>query len=75
MARPAKLHVAAGKTVPRVGKNGFEMIRTSEWSDAGKLEGFAVSASIGVAERRDGRTLAEVLERADRRCTKRRMLE
>jgi len=37
-----------------------------EWNDAGSLEGFYVSLSIGIAEWQDGKTLGELLEVADR---------
>jgi diguanylate cyclase (GGDEF)-like protein len=38
----------------------------TEWNRAGNLEGFSLSLSIGVAEWKDGRTLDEVLDEADR---------
>jgi diguanylate cyclase (GGDEF)-like protein len=41
--------------------------KLDEWNDAGNLEDFRVSVSIGVAEWRDGQTLDEVLDGADRR--------
>jgi len=37
-----------------------------DWNDAGTLERFYVSLSIGVAEWQEGKTLAEVLDLADR---------
>ncbi len=39
----------------------------AEWNAGGHLEGFEVSASIGIAEWQDGETLDEVLDAADRR--------
>ena len=41
--------------------------KLSEWNDAGNLENFTISVSIGVAEWRDGQTLDEVLDGADRK--------
>jgi diguanylate cyclase (GGDEF)-like protein len=38
-----------------------------EWNDAGNLEDFTLSVSIGIAEWRDGQTLDEVLDGADRK--------
>jgi len=40
--------------------------RLREWNDAAHLEGFCLSLSVGSAEWRDGETLDEVLDRADR---------
>ena len=40
--------------------------RLKDWNDAGQLEDFRVSLSIGTAEWNDGETLDEVLDRADR---------
>ena len=40
--------------------------RLKDWNDAGQLEDFRVSLSIGTAEWHDGETLDEVLDRADR---------
>jgi diguanylate cyclase (GGDEF)-like protein len=50
-------------------ENVIERINTrlDEWNDAGNLEGFRVSVSIGIAEWRDGQTLDEVLDGADRK--------
>ncbi|PYV84116.1 MAG: hypothetical protein DMG93_06035 [Acidobacteria bacterium] len=39
--------------------------KLQEWNEAGQLEDFRVSLSIGVAEWRDGQTLDEVLDGAD----------
>jgi len=38
-----------------------------EWNEAGHLEGFAVSVSIGAAEWHDGDTLDEILDQADKK--------
>jgi diguanylate cyclase (GGDEF)-like protein len=46
--------------------------KLAEWNDAGNLEDFRVSVSIGVAEWRDGQTLDEVLDGADRRMYEQR---
>lgn len=40
--------------------------RLQEWNNAGHLENFRIALSIGVAEWRDGETLDEVLDHADR---------
>jgi diguanylate cyclase (GGDEF)-like protein len=50
-------------------ENVIERINTrlDEWNDAGNLEGFRISVSIGIAEWRDGQTLDEVLDGADRK--------
>ena len=42
-------------------------VRIAEWNDAGHLEDFTLSLSIGVAEWKDGETLDEVLDSADRK--------
>jgi len=42
-------------------------VRIAEWNDAGHLEDFTLNLSIGVAEWKDGETLDEVLDSADRK--------
>jgi diguanylate cyclase (GGDEF)-like protein len=42
-------------------------VRIAEWNDAGHLEDFTLSLSVGVAEWKDGETLDEVLDSADRK--------
>ena len=41
--------------------------RVNEWNDAGNLEEFRISLSIGVAEWQEGDTLDEMLDGADRK--------
>lgn len=41
--------------------------RLDDWNEAGNLEDFHLSVSIGIAEWRDGQTLDEMLDSADRK--------
>jgi diguanylate cyclase (GGDEF)-like protein len=53
--------VGAGTVVKRISQ------AMDEWNRAKHLEGFALGLSIGIAEWKDGRTLAEVLDEADQK--------
>jgi diguanylate cyclase (GGDEF)-like protein len=53
--------IGAGKVIERIHE------KLDDWNTAGHLEDFRLNAAIGAAEWREGETLDEILDRADRK--------